>query len=242
LNPTIVAGRVSLANDNVFVFASSRAAGSTGNFDGRYYIRTNEGAFSAGSTFNSGGTNFNILHPDSFIRFSNGVVTARLSYVREVIDNTMSNQNRSLTYNGTVLEPIEPVSDPSTNVFAGFKSATAELFSTDEPVLVFAGTSGGGTFGENLYFDKQSAVLSTTEFDLSSVLVYPNPVTDHLVISSPQKTIDQVMVYNYLGQLVIKSEPNAIETQINMNGLNKGLYLVQISAEGKLETHKVIKK
>jgi hypothetical protein len=241
LNPTIVAGRVSLANDNVFIFASSREAGTTGNFHGRYYRRTNNGAFPPGVHFPTS-SNLNILHPDSYIRFADNVITARLSYVREVIDNSANNLNRSITYNGVDFDPFEAVSDASTNVFAGFKSATSELHSTKEPIMVFAGTSGGGTFGENLYFDKQSAVLSTTVFDLSSVLVYPNPVTDHLVISSPQKTIDQVMVYNYLGQLVIKSEPNATETQIDMNGLNKGLYLVQISAEGKQETHKVIKK
>lgn len=240
LNPTIIAARESLASDNVFVFASSRLVGTSDNFDGRSYRRTNSGAFSPGADFGSGGANFNILHPDSYIRFVNGVVTARLSYVREVIDNSINNQNRSITYNGTGFDTFEPVADASTNVFRGFKSATAELTSTNEPVLVFAGTSG--SFGSNLFFDKQSAVLSTADFDLSSMIVYPNPVTDNLVISSPNKTIDQVMVYNYLGQLVLKSEPNAIETQINMNGLNSGLYLVQISAEGSLETHKVIKK
>ncbi len=241
-NPTIIAGREILANDNVFVFASSRTAGSTGNYDGISYRRVNAGAFSAGAIFSSGGANFNILHPDSYIRFSNGIVTARLSYVREVIDNSINNQNRSITYNGTGFDPFEPVADASTNVFRGFKSATVELPSTDEPVLVFAGTSGGGTFGLDLYFDKQSSTLSTTDFDLSSILVYPNPVSDNLIISSPQKMVDQVNVYNYLGQLVLKSEPNALETQIDMSVLTKGLYLIQISAEGSQETHKVIKK
>ncbi|MEX0995960.1 MAG: T9SS type A sorting domain-containing protein [Flavobacteriaceae bacterium] len=239
LNPTIIAGRESLANDNVFVFASSRAAGSTNQFDGRYYRRVNDGAFSTGSDFSSGGTNFNILHPDSYIRFSNGAVTARLSYVREVIDNSESNQNRSITYNGTGLDPLEPVADATVNVYNGFKSATAELLSTNEPVLVFAGTDGN--FGSDLFFDKQSSVLSTTEFDLSNILVYPNPVSDNLIISSPQKIVDEIIVYNYLGQLVLNSEPGALEARIDMSVLNKGLYLVQISVEGSLETHKVIK-
>jgi hypothetical protein len=243
LNPTIIAAREELATDNVLVFASSRPAGGTGNFDGRYYIRVNSGAFSGGSLFGSGGSNFSIIHPDSYIRFTNGTNTARLSYVRQVIDASSNNQNRSLTFNGTGFDPFEPVADPGNNPFSGFKSTvTCEILSSFEPYIVFAGTSGGGTFGQNLFFDKQSSTLSTTEFDLSSMIVYPNPVTDNLVISSPNKTIDQVMVYNYLGQLVLKSEPNAIETQINMNGLNSGLYLVQISAEGSLETHKVIKK
>jgi len=242
LNPTIIAGREILANDNVFVFASSRAAGSSDNFNGRSYRRTNSGAFSSGADFGSGGANFNILHPDSYIRFTNGIVTARLSYVREVIDNSINNQNRSITYNGTGFDTFEPVADASTNVFAGFKSATAELPSTNEPVLVFAGTSGGGAFGVDLFFDKQSSTLSTTDFDLSSIFVYPNPVSDNLIISSPQKMVDQVNVYNYLGQLVLKSEPNALETQIDMSVLNKGIYLIKISAEGILETHKVIKK
>ncbi len=239
-NPTIVAGRESLASDNVFIFTSSRPAGSSNHFDGRSYRRTNNGAFSPGVVFGSGGSNFNILHPDSYIRTINGVLTARLSYVREVIDNSSSNENRSITYNGTDFDPLEPVADSSTNVFSGFKSATSELNSTNEPILVFAGTSG--SFGNNLYFDKQSSVLSNTEFDLSSILVYPNPATDYLVISSPQKTIDQIMVYNYLGQLVLETQPNTMETQIELNGLNSGLYLVQISAEGKLETQKVIKR
>lgn len=242
LNPTIIAAREILANDNVFVFTSSRMAGSTTNFDGRSYRRTNNGAFSPGAGFGSGGSNFNIVHPDSYIRTNNGVSTARLSYVREVIDNSSNNENRSITYNGTDLDPFEPVADSSTDIFSGFKSATSELNSTNEPILVFAGTSSGGSFGVDLYFDKQSASLNTSEFDLSDVLVYPNPVTDNLVISSHQKTIDQVMVHNYLGQLVKSFTPNSTETKIDMNGLNSGLYLIKVSVEGGIETHKVIKK
>lgn len=236
LNPTIIAGREALATDNVLVFASSRIAGSTDEFDGMYYRRTNGGAFSPGTSFGSG-PGASILHPDSYIRLSGS--TARLSYVREV--DGSNNQNRSLTYNGTDFDPFEGVSDSSTDVFTGFKSATAELDSTNEPILVFS-DGGNSSFGSNLYFDKESAVLNTAEFDLSSILVYPNPVTDNLIISSPQRTIDQVMVYNYLGQLVLTTEPNVLETEIDMNNLNKGLYLVQISAEGNLETHKVIKE
>lgn len=243
LNPTIIAAREALASDNVLVFASSRPAGGAGNFDGRYYIRTNSGAFDAGISFPAGGNNFSIIHPHSYIRFTNGINTARLSYVRQVIDASSNNQNRSLTFNGTGLDPFEPVADAGNNPFSGFKSTvTGEILSTLEPYIVFAGTTSGGTFGQNLFFDKQSSVLSTADFNLSGIVVYPNPVTDHVVISSQNKIVDQISVFNYLGQLVEKTSPNSLETQVDMSNLNSGLYLIQISVEGNLETHKVIKK
>src|SRR5690606_16561710 len=106
------------------------------NFDGRSYRRTNDGAFGAGVHFGSGGSNFSVIYPDSYIRFANGISTARLSYVRQTIDASENNRNRSVTYNGTNFDPIEPVADSNNNPFVGFKSAaTAELISTDEPFL-----------------------------------------------------------------------------------------------------------
>lgn len=241
-NPTIIAARNALATDNVIIFTSSRATGSTGNFDGRWYRRTNNGAFGSGNAFSSGGSNFSIIYPDSYMRFINGTTTARLSYVRQVIDASSNNQNRSLTYNGTDFDPLEPVADPGNNPFSGFKSTvTGEILSTNEPYIVFAGTSGGGTFGANLYFDKQSSTLSTVDFDLADIQVYPNPTNDILTVKASQ-SIDQIEIYNYMGQLLKTIKPNTTIAEVTMDSFAAGIYLVKISSQEKSITHKIIKK
>ncbi len=242
LNPTIVAARAGLTNDNVLVFASSRAVGSTEGFDARYYIRTNDTPFGAGLPFTSGNSNLSIIHPDSYIRFENGANTARLSYVSQVVDASSNNENRSLTYNGSSLDPFEPVADPSKNPFSGFKSTvTGEILSSLEPYIVFVGTSSGGTFGVSLYFDKQSSTLSTIDFNMSDIQVYPNPTRNILHVNANQN-IDQIEVYNYMGQLIKILHPNTVNTEVSMSEFATGFYLVKISSQEKSITHKIVKK
>jgi hypothetical protein len=70
---------------------------------------------------------------------------------------------------------------------------------------------------------------------------FPNPVKNELTLNS-QKDIQNVSVYNMLGQEVIRTAPNATDSTINMNELSQGAYFVQVTIGNVTETVRIIKQ
>jgi beta-glucanase (GH16 family) len=83
----------------------------------------------------------------------------------------------------------------------------------------------------------QNNVLSTDEFALNNVNVYPNPASDFISITSVQP-LDFVEMYNLLGQQVLV-EKNVVD-KININHLDPGVYLLSIYSEGNKLVKKII--
>ncbi|HNS42256.1 MAG TPA: T9SS type A sorting domain-containing protein, partial [Taishania sp.] len=78
-----------------------------------------------------------------------------------------------------------------------------------------------------------------------NILLYPNPAKDELFIkfinkSDAKETI--VRFYDLTGKEVLKTQVNEQQNSIiNLNGLNKGIYLVKLFSDGQLqETHKLV--
>ncbi len=65
-----------------------------------------------------------------------------------------------------------------------------------------------------------------------SISIYPNPATFSFTISSTNK-IQSIKVFNVIGEVVYKSEPNNNQSTINSNQFAKGIYFVQITDENK---------
>lgn len=87
--------------------------------------------------------------------------------------------------------------------------------------------------------------LSTDEFDLSNVSVYPNPTKDVINVdfSSVGTTVDSnIAIYDIQGKLVKSVSKNSEAIQkINTTELSKGLYLLKIVAEnGEQITRKLV--
>ena len=82
------------------------------------------------------------------------------------------------------------------------------------------------------------SAVNINELDLDNTIsIYPNPITDRLFIKSEGNII--VKVLNSLGQEVY----SGTDKQINMNGLNQGIYFIQITNEkGHLLNKKIIKQ
>jgi hypothetical protein len=83
--------------------------------------------------------------------------------------------------------------------------------------------------------------LSTSNNDYTQFSYYPNPVTDHLTISS-NESITSVILYNLLGQQIMKNEFQSQEVKLNMSGLLQGTYIAKISSNNTTKTIKVIKR
>jgi len=70
-------------------------------------------------------------------------------------------------------------------------------------------------------------VTAITEPVQPAVVVYPNPASQYLNISSDQ-TLNQVSVYNMAGQLVIDQTTNSQEVQLPVQALENGLYFLRL--------------
>ena len=83
--------------------------------------------------------------------------------------------------------------------------------------------------------------LSTNTNDYTQFSYYPNPVTDHLTVSS-NESITSVILYNLLGQEVMKNEFQSQEIKLNMSGLLQGTYIAKVRTNNSSKTIKVIKR
>lgn len=83
-------------------------------------------------------------------------------------------------------------------------------------------------------------ILSTPDLALNSFKVYPNPVVDVLTISS-NEIVQNVNVYNILGQLVNQVTPNVASPTVDFSTLKSGVYFVEVTINGQVQTVKVIK-
>lgn len=76
----------------------------------------------------------------------------------------------------------------------------------------------------------KSASLSVEDEVQSPFAIFPNPAENILTVSSQGETINQVRIYNVLGQSVFnKSFSNNLSETINISELNSGVYLVSIN-------------
>jgi hypothetical protein len=92
---------------------------------------------------------------------------------------------------------------------------------------------------DNLYFHKNT--LGTTSNELVKFSMYPNPANDVLNINA-QSTINNVSVYNLLGQEVLSTSPNEMQLSIDVNSLNAGIYIVKATIDGVETSSKFTKK
>ncbi len=99
-----------------------------------------------------------------------------------------------------------------------------------------------GSFGSagNFIISAYDASLKTSSFDANGFTYYPNPVKDVLNLSYA-KAIENISVYNLLGQQILSKTVNAKESPIDMSGFAAGAYMVKITSEGATKTLKVIK-
>ncbi|MGB1230850.1 MAG: T9SS type A sorting domain-containing protein, partial [Winogradskyella sp.] len=91
-------------------------------------------------------------------------------------------------------------------------------------------------------FEVSNAVLSTVSFDNEAAFTYyPNPVKNTLTLNA-QNTIDNVTMYNMLGQVVLNAKPNNVDSELDMSNLKSGAYFVKVTIANNTKTIKVIKQ
>ena len=83
--------------------------------------------------------------------------------------------------------------------------------------------------------------LDVDEYEDGSLVMYPNPVNDWLVIESTE-SVRQCEIYNLAGQLVKTIENNSERMEISVESLPSGTYLLRLVADKFVTKNKFVKK
>jgi endo-1,4-beta-D-glucanase Y len=76
---------------------------------------------------------------------------------------------------------------------------------------------------------------------IENLKYYPNPVNDIFTVSN-STTIDEVDVYDVVGQLVSTKKYNVNTVQVDFSNFANGVYFVKMASENKVNTAKVVKR
>ena len=83
--------------------------------------------------------------------------------------------------------------------------------------------------------DGEFSVVNVTKgAALGELVVYPNPATNMIFISSPNQ-INNVVIFNYVGQSVYQGN----SSEINTSNFESGVYIIRIETANGIETQKV---
>jgi len=83
--------------------------------------------------------------------------------------------------------------------------------------------------------------LGTNDNAIQGFTYYPNPATDVLNLNAID-TIDNVAIYNILGQQVLNEDVAATSGTLDVSNLAVGVYIMKVSVNGQIGTYKIIKK
>ncbi|HQW69755.1 MAG TPA: T9SS type A sorting domain-containing protein, partial [Flavobacterium sp.] len=105
----------------------------------------------------------------------------------------------------------------------------------------------------NIYFDTNPAIVTNTfntefvatlgssDYALTDLKYYPNPVKNSLTISN-NFTIEKIEVNSILGQTVLVKEVNDLQTTIDFSSLTNGVYFITVTSQGENKVIKIIKE
>lgn len=83
--------------------------------------------------------------------------------------------------------------------------------------------------------------LSVAENNFKGFSIYPNPVNDLLNFKAVQ-TVDELQVYNLLDQNVMATTPKTSQNQLDMSGLDSGLYILKVRIGNEIASYKIVEE
>lgn len=104
--------------------------------------------------------------------------------------------------------------------------------------------SGGGNYGDEESASFTNASLTSNNFGLDAIAVYPNPTNDILNISIPSILGNDTMyeVYNSLGQTIIKNQVSQNEFTISTSNIASGIYFLKLNVDGASKVIRFVRK
>ncbi|GGG43005.1 T9SS-dependent choice-of-anchor J family protein [Bizionia arctica] len=115
-------------------------------------------------------------------------------------------------------------------------------FTSDGVTTYYIMVEGYSTNNGNFDLAITCSTIGIQDYNASELFTYyPNPVNNTLSLRGV-KAIQNVAVYNMLGQEVLRSAPNTVDSDLDMSSLNAGTYFVRVTVENATKTIKIIKK
>ncbi len=71
------------------------------------------------------------------------------------------------------------------------------------------------------------------------MLVYPNPARNAVNVQS-NITIDRLSIYNHIGQVVAEVLVNSNTANVNVDGIEAGVYFIRIETANGYTTQKLV--
>ena len=127
--------------------------------------------------------------------------------------------------------------NPTTPPTAAFNSAFA--YNKATIFFNFLGTARGETY----YFDDMkfgAAALGVNSFNASNIRMYPNPTSSVFTIEA-NDVIENVTLYNVLGQQVLAKTSNGNSVTLDVANLQTGVYVVKTMIGGVASTSRLVK-
>lgn len=95
-------------------------------------------------------------------------------------------------------------------------------------------------FGSSVRCLMDPITTDIKEINNNDIQIYPNPAKNKLTIESLQKSI--IKIVNIQGQTVMQKQVQQGKTDINISGLAKGVYILRLYSNDKIEVTRIIKE
>jgi len=132
-------------------------------------------------------------------------------------------------------DPAATTQDPASGTLLPDGTYTVTFTATDD-----SGNSSDCSFELTV----ESEILNVGDLNIGSVVLYPNPASDYVMLSNPQSLVlDEVSIYDLTGRLVNKVdlEDMGTEIKIDVSKLASATYMVLIKGENGQVTKSLIK-
>jgi ELWxxDGT repeat protein len=208
-------------------------------FKDNLYFSANNGV-NGFELFKSDGTESGTnLVKDIFIGTENGNPQGFLVFNNMLYFTAYNNyQYKEWKTDGTSFGTVEhPNDDLNYQLTIGGNSESPGYVITNSTLYYSA--SSGSFAGELWKFDGEN--LGTTDFENSQFSIYPNPTTSKLNLQFPNdKIINKVIIIDVTGKIVLQQNQNT--TQINVEKLSAGVYIIKAYLGNEKFTSKFVKK
>ncbi len=195
--------------------------------------------FAAATTTNDGGQTGCNTEPARAVWYKftapiDGQVQAEIGFIPAaggVIFYTAANENVTAANELTWVDQPENIC--GANIFSSIEATAGTTY------YLFAALVDG--------FDRAdvsvdlSGILGTEDNTFQDFTYYPNPLTNELNLSA-KKNIDEVSIFNLMGQKVFSQKINATKKSIDLSHLQPGMYVMNVNADGNSATYKIIKQ
>jgi hypothetical protein len=134
-----------------------------------------------------------------------------------------------------------PEPDATTGEYTVFTYDLSEYEGQDVKIAFHSTTTDQNAARIDDFTIDAFATLGTETNTLEGFMLYPNPVNDRLHLNALD-TINDISIYNLLGQEVMNSRPEVSNTEVDMSNLPTGMYVVKVKVGEQLGTYRIVKE